>query len=68
MYKVVIYGLGKEFQKQKFILEREYQIIGLSDKKLNLKELYSNYIEPERLHELDLDYVYVTSSKYYEDI
>ncbi|MBR4667278.1 MAG: methyltransferase domain-containing protein [Butyrivibrio sp.] len=68
MHKVIVYGLGKEYQTQKFILEREYEIVGLSDKNTDLKRDYKLFIEPDKIKRKNWDYIYVTSSKYYDEI
>lgn len=68
MERIVVYGLGKEYIRQRFILEREYIIVGVSDKNTELRKQYSNYVEPERIDEIQYDYVYVTSQQYYEEI
>ncbi len=63
--KIIVYGLGKEFQEQRFFIENRFYIVGYSDKK---EMKVGQYIRPEQIAESDYDYVYVSSSKYLEEM
>ena len=63
--RIIVYGLGKEFEHQRKILENEFQIVGYSDK--NVYQV-NNYIVPENIKTHDFDYIYITSNKYKEEI
>ena len=63
--KVIVYGLGKAYENQKFFLEKEFDIIGYSDKDLKNIPLY---ISPEDIKTKEYDYIYVTSNKFFDEI
>lgn len=63
--KIIVYGLGKEFQEQRFFIESQYHVIGYSDKKEMKME---KYIRPDQIPESDYDYIYVASSKYLNEM
>lgn len=65
MYRVIIYGLGKAFSTQRKYLESYFDIVGYSDKQ---KKEWERYLAPDELNNYEYDYIYVTSSKYYEKI
>jgi len=63
--KVIVYGLGHEFQMLKELLHINYEVIGYSDKKnMNIE----NYIEPLKICQYNYDAIFITSEKYYEEI
>lgn len=63
--KIIVYGLGKEYEKQMWFLKEEFNIVGYSDGK---KAAVENYILPDELRNCDWDYIYITSSKYINEI
>jgi len=63
--KIIVYGLGKDFKQQKEYLENEFNIIGYSDAR---EQDIKNYISPTELGNLVYDFIYITSSKYYDEI
>lgn len=65
MNKIVVYGLGTEFQEQKYFIENEYDIVAYSDKR---KIEIEKYTEACHISELEYDFVYVTSLRYFEEI
>lgn len=64
--KVVVYGLGQDYQYMSQYLEAEFEIIGYSDKVS--KDGVANFIRPEDLNKFVYDYIFITSSKYFNDI
>ena len=68
MKRIIVYGLGKEYETQAFLLEREYDIVAVTDKNANKADLYSNFVMPELIVELDWDYIYVSSSRFFDEI
>ncbi len=68
MNKIIVYGLGREFQSQWFMLSREYEVVGVSDKNIKLRGKYERFVEPQNIKNIDWDYVYVTSTKFYKEI
>lgn len=63
--RVIVYGLGKAYKNQKFFIEKEFEIIGYSDK--NQKDI-SLYICPEDIIKYEFDYIYVTSTRLFGEI
>ena len=63
--KIIVYGLGKELKEQRFFIESQFCVVGYSDKKETKIE---GYIRPEQIAESEYDYIYVTSSKYFEEM
>lgn len=63
--KVIVYGLGKEFQLQKFQISELFDVVGYSDKyHYNIE----NYIAPSEIVNHSFEAIYITSDKYYDDI
>lgn len=66
--KIIVYGLGKDYQSAKDYIKNKYDVIGYSDRnKRNFQE-EGNYISPEELKEYEYDYICITSSKYFDEI
>lgn len=65
MKKIIVYGLGQEYRKHKFYLENEFDIAGYSDKKAFDME---GYIPVDKIRDYDFDFIFVTSSQYFEEI
>lgn len=68
MYKVIVYGLGREYRKQEYYIFKEFIVVGLSDSNISLKEHYELFVNPWLISSMEWDYVYVTSKKYQEEI
>lgn len=69
--RVIIYGLGEMFRAQRMFIESEFDCIGYSDKnvaKVDLGDMNHKKIFPYQLSEQEYDYIYVTSSKYADEI
>lgn len=66
MDKIIVYGLGKDFSKQRIYLESCFNIVGYCDK--NQKKVLGGYLPPSELNNRKFDYIYITSSKYYKEI
>lgn len=64
--RAVVYGLGKDYQYMAQYLEAEFEIVGYSDKMP--KSGMANYIDPEELNNCEYDYLFITSSKYFDEI
>ena len=65
MNKIVVYGLGKDYESQKAFLKNTYDIVGYSDK---CNKNIEKYIYPKDICSMKFDFVYITSSKYLEEI
>lgn len=66
--KLIVYGLGKMYQKAKRYLENKFVIVGCSDvRKVEMSGGYQ-YIPPEEIDRFHYDYVCVTSIKYFAEI
>lgn len=63
--RVIIYGLGKDFKQQVGYLENEFDIIGYCDAQ---EHNMNNFISPTDLGKYEYDYIYITSSRYYDEI
>ncbi len=62
--RVIVYGLGREYEKQKKYIEDKFTIIALCD-------TYKTDAQTVRLEDVldkEYDYIYITSSKYYDAI
>lgn len=69
--KVIIYGCGEEFKKQRMLLESEYDCIGYTDRYIDSIDLgkdNSKKIYPEQICKLEYDYIYICSTSYEEEI
>lgn len=64
--KIIIYGLGEEFKRQRKLLEEKYVVVGYSDRKL--QETNTKYISPKDIINYEFDYIYITSRKYFDEI
>lgn len=63
--KVIVYGLGKEYERQKTFIQSEFTIVGYSDKNRRNEPLF---IEPQNIVHEEFDYIYVTSRKFFSEI
>lgn len=68
MERIIVYGLGNSYRKQRKIIESTFDIIGYSDKSLNNDIQYTPFIEPKDISSKQYDYVYITSQKYFTEI
>lgn len=60
--KIIVYGLGKEFRLTERYLKSKFDIIGYCDKKI------VGGIRLENIPKLKYDYIYISSSKYFQEI
>lgn len=58
---VIIYGLGKEFEKHKLYLHSKYEIVGYSDANYDKESIFDKYIRPEKIKLYEYDLVLITS-------
>ena len=63
--KIIVYGLGKAYENQKYFVEKEFEIIGYSDK---VSKDIPLYVAPEDINTREYDYIYVTSNKFFDEI
>lgn len=63
--RVVIYGLGYEYEKQKCFIKSEFDVVGYSDRKEYEIPLY---VRPIDIAGISFDYIYVTSHKLFAEI
>lgn len=66
--RAIVYGCGKEYEKQRIFIEKEYDVVAVSDKNKANIAMLENGIVPSEITSIDYDCIYVTSSKYYEEI
>ncbi len=64
--KVIVYGLGREFQKYETFLKSYFDIVAYSDK--NRKSMGGSYIQPSEINTKEYDYIFITSRKFYDEI
>lgn len=55
--KIIVYGLGREFEKYEPFLESYFEIEGYSDK--NKKNMGEYYIQPSEINSKKYDYIYI---------
>ncbi|MCX4377819.1 MAG: alpha-1,2-fucosyltransferase [Lachnospiraceae bacterium] len=65
MKKAIVYGLGQNFQDYKTGIEKQYEVIGYSDKEY--KQI-DKYISPGQIRNYEFDYIIITSWKHYGSI
>jgi len=67
--KVVVYGIGKASSRYLKDIEKEWEIVAVSDGQI-VCDTWSGYpfIKPEQLKNCEYEYVVVPSSKYYSEI
>ena len=63
--RVVIYGLGYEYEKQKCFIKSAFDVVGYSDRKEYEIPLY---VRPIDIAGISFDYIYVTSHKLFAEI
>lgn len=66
--RVVVYGVGKEYEKQKIFLEKEYEIVAVTDSNSEILTGFDNSVEVVDINTLEYDCIYITSPKFYEEI
>lgn len=59
--KVIVYGLGKYFDKWIKEIEKYYTIVGYCDQRSMFAEVYEKYVSPDLLKGEEFDYVLITS-------
>ena len=68
MDKIIVYGLGSDYEEHKAFIEKKYEVVGVSDSDLKKKDKYSNFIEKECLTECEFDKILICSEDYYSEI
>lgn len=63
--RVVVYGLGYEYEKQKSFIKSEFHVVGYSDRNEYDVPLY---VKPTAIAGISFDYIYVTSHKVFAEI
>lgn len=69
--RAIVYGMGAEYSKQKYYIDKEWEIICYADKKYNTlvyAEGGQMCIPPSRIVEQKYDLLYITSEKYCQEI
>lgn len=69
--RIIVYGCGEAFRKQRLLLEAEYDCIGYADKHIDKIDLDKDNFKKVNLREIDkskYDYVYISSVRYSEEI
>lgn len=66
--RAIVYGCGKEYEKQRLFIEKEYDVIAVSDKNKAALSMFGNGIAPNEITNVNYDCIYVTTSKYYKEI
>lgn len=68
--RVIVYGMGTEYDKQKFYIDREWEIVCYADKKFKIPVSYGGKmcIPPSKIIGQPYDLIYITSEKYSEEI
>ena len=67
--KVIVFGVGENFWRNREYIENKYSVIGWSDNECKeVSELQYTYFKPEEIYESNCNKVLVTSSVYFEEI
>lgn len=66
--KVIIYGLGTEYEKSKYFLESTFDILAYTDRDKSKYLKYNKGIPPEKINDYLFEYIYVTSQKHFDNI
>lgn len=64
MEKIIFYGLGVDFERNKEFFERRFEVVGYSDK----RDTILRTIKPDDIYKYEFDYILVSSRKYFEEI
>lgn len=56
--RVIVWGIGKDYEMQKRFIEEEFQIIGYIDRKK------PGTIKVEEVSKYKFDYIYISTAKY----
>ena len=59
--KIIVYGLGREFENLRELLYEVYDVVALCDKE---KKPFDNYVSIDELDQIEYDAIFITSSKY----
>lgn len=68
---VIVYGLGMEYEKQKYFIEDEWSIVCYADKKEDKPMSIRGgqlYILPSEISKQSYEYIYITTEKFAEEI
>lgn len=65
MNKIIVYGLGKSYEKQRKFIESKFDIVGYSDK--NVKNVQP-FIALKDIPSKQFDYIFITSREYGSEI
>lgn len=66
MEKVIVFGLGNNFEEYKERIEHNFCIVAYSDNRTNIQmELF---ISPDKINEIEYDKILISSTKYFYDI
>ena len=65
MDRVIVYGLGREYEKLIPLLEHNFEIVAYCDRNKNNK---IDNIAPQEIANFHYDKIFITSTKYYEEI
>lgn len=66
--KVIIYGLGTDYENSKYFLEESFDILAYSDKDENKYLKFENGIPPAKIKDYPYEFIYITSQKHAGEI
>lgn len=66
--KIIVYGLGKDYESAKDYIKNKFDVIGYSDRNRERFHEEGNFIRPGDFKEFEYDYICITSSKFFEEI
>ena len=66
--KIIVYGLGSDYEFYKYFLQDCFEIVAYSDKDRDKWEKFEKGIPVEKIKDYPFDYIYVTPYKYVEEI
>lgn len=66
--KIIVYGLGKVYNRLIDLLKAEYEIVGVCDKNPGKSVEEYTFYSIDEVPSVTYDYIFITSQKYFEEI
>lgn len=66
--KLIVYGLGRDYEEHEKFIRDKYEILGVSDSDLSKEIKYNDFIRKENILNLDFDKILVCSEDYFKEI
>lgn len=66
--KIIVYGLGKVYNRLINLLQTEYEIVGVCDKNSEKSVEKYKFYSIDEVSSVACDYIFITSQKYFKEI